>query len=109
MGDAGFLMVAGELSVAAERGLAPILVVFVDASLALIEMKQRARQLPNAAVDLGRHDVAAVGRALGGEGFDATSREELRAALRGAMAARAEGRFSVIAAAIERGAYDGRI
>ena len=105
-GDAGFLMVAGELSVAAERGLRPIVVVFVDSSLALIEMKQRGRQLPNAAVDFGHHDVAAIGRAFGGHGHRATSRAELRAALEAALAA---DRFTVIAAEIERGAYDGRI
>ena len=106
MGDAGFLMVAGELSVAAERGLAPILVVLVDASLALIEMKQRERQLPNAAVDFGHHDVAAIGRAFGGHGHRVGTRAELRAALEAGLAA---DRFTVIAAEIERGAYDGRI
>jgi acetolactate synthase-1/2/3 large subunit len=106
MGDAGFLMVAGELSVAAERGLAPIVVVFVDASLALIEMKQRGRQLANAAVDFGHHDVAAIGRAFGGEGHRVTSREGLRAALEAGLEA---DRFTVIAAEIGRGAYDGRI
>jgi acetolactate synthase-1/2/3 large subunit len=40
-------MVAGELATAAEWALAPIFVVFVDASLALIELKQRQRQMPN--------------------------------------------------------------
>ena len=105
-GDAGFLMVAGELSVAAERGLAPIVVVFVDASLALIEIKQRERQLSNAAVDFGRHDVAAIGRAFGGHGHRVASRAELRRALEAALGA---DRFTVIAAEIERGAYDGRI
>ena len=106
MGDAGFLMVAGELSVAAERGLRPIVVVFVDASLALIEMKQRERRMPNRAVDFGHHDIAAIGRAFGGDGHRVTSRGELRAALEQALEA---DRFSVIAAEIERGSYDGRI
>ncbi len=106
MGDAGFLMVAGELSVAAERGLRPIVVVFVDASLALIELKQRERQLRNAAVEFGRHDIAAIGRAFGGHGHRVASRAALRAALAAALAA---DRFTVIAAEIERGAYDGRI
>ena len=105
-GDAGFLMVAGELSVAAERGLAPIVVVFVDASLALIELKQRERQLRPAAVEFGHHDIAAIGRAFGGHGHRVASRAELRAALGAALEA---DRFTVIAAEIERGAYDGRI
>ena len=105
-GDAGFLMVAGELSTAAELRLPVIFIVFVDASLALIEKKQRERQLPNVAVDFGRHDLAALGRALGGQGTSVRSRAELRAAITAALAAET---FTVIAAEIARGAYDDRI
>lgn len=105
-GDAGFLMVAGELSTAAELGLTTIFVVFVDASLALIELKQRQRQLTNAGVDFAHHDFAAMGRAFGGAGHTVTSRVELQAALEAAQSADT---FTVIAAVIERGAYDGRI
>jgi acetolactate synthase-1/2/3 large subunit len=105
-GDAGFLMVAGELATAAELKLRTIFVVFVDASLALIELKQRQRQLGNHGVDFARHDIAAIGKAFGGDGYTVTDRAGLHAALDAAMAA---DRFSVIAAVIERGAYDGRI
>ncbi|MEO0523416.1 MAG: thiamine pyrophosphate-binding protein [Pseudomonadota bacterium] len=105
-GDAGFLMVAGELATAKELGLKTIFVVFVDASLALIELKQRQRQLPNAGVDFGTHDFAAMGDAFGGSGHQVHSRQELTVALKQAMAADT---FTVIAAHIERGAYDGRI
>lgn len=105
-GDAGFLMVAGELATAAELDLAPIFVVFVDASLALIELKQRQRQMPNRGVDFARHDYAAIGRAFGGNGVQVRNRAELRAALQDAMQA---DRFTVIAAEIEREGYDGRI
>ncbi|UWQ73158.1 thiamine pyrophosphate-binding protein [Leisingera sp. M658] len=105
-GDAGFLMVAGELSTAAELGLAPIFVVFADASLALIELKQRQRQLANGGVDFAAHDFAAMGRAFGGNGVTVTSRAELRAALQDAMQADT---FTVISAVIDRGGYDGRI
>lgn len=105
-GDAGFLMVAGELATLAELALPVIIVVFVDASLALIEKKQRERQLPNAGVDFGIHDYAAIGQAFGGHGVTVTD----RAALAGALAeAQQADRFTVIAAPIERGAYDGRI
>lgn len=104
-GDAGMLMVAGELSTAAELGVAPIFVVFVDASLALIELKQRQRQLSNAGVDFARHDFAALGRALGGNGVRVSSRAQLRAALQDAMASE---QFTVIAAEIEREAYNDR-
>lgn len=104
-GDAGMLMVVGELATAAELGLPVIVVVFVDASLALIELKQRGRQLPNLGVDFGRHDFGAIGRAFGGDGVTVRSRAELRAALATALAA---DRFTVIGAAIEGQAYDGR-
>lgn len=105
-GDAGFLMVTGELSTAAELGLKTIFVVFVDASLSLIELKQRQRQLMNAGVDFGQHDFAAIGRAFGGAGHTVSTRAELEDALQSALNAET---FTVIAAVIERGAYDGRI
>ncbi|MBD3662315.1 thiamine pyrophosphate-binding protein [Sulfitobacter sp. TSTF-M16] len=105
-GDAGFLMVAGELATAAELKVAPIFVVFVDASLALIEKKQRERQLTNHGVDFAEHDFAAMGRAFGGAGSTVRTRAELTAAL---QAARQAETFTVIAAMIDRGAYDGRI
>lgn len=105
-GDAGFLMVAGELTTAAELGLKTIVIVFVDASLSLIELKQRSRQLVNKGVDFARHDYAAMGRAFGGAGHTVTNRAELEAALRTALDAET---FTVIAAVIERGDYDGRI
>ncbi len=105
-GDAGFLMVAGELSTAAEMGGNPIFLVFVDASLALIELKQRQRQMGNRGVDFDRHDFAAMGRAFGGNGHTVRNRAELRAALDAAVKADT---FTVIAAEIERGGYDGRI
>ncbi|MEP2654634.1 MAG: thiamine pyrophosphate-binding protein [Sedimentitalea sp.] len=105
-GDAGFLMVAGELTTAAELGLKPIIVVFVDASLSLIELKQRSRQMKNRGVDFAKHDFAAMGTAFGGAGHTVTTRAELTQALETAQAADT---FTVIAAVIDRGAYDGRI
>ncbi|MFY9209817.1 MAG: thiamine pyrophosphate-binding protein [Aestuariivita sp.] len=105
-GDAGFLMVAGEMASALELGTPVIFVVFVDASLALIELKQRQRQMSNRGVDFARHDYAAMGRAFGGNGHRVTNREELRAALDAALQADT---FTVIAAEIEREGYDGRI
>lgn len=105
-GDAGTLMCAGELATAAELGGNPIFVVFVDAELALIELKQRGRQMAKHGVAFGRHDFAALGRSLGGQGFRVTNRSELREAL---DAAKASDTFTVIAAEIEARAYDGKI
>ena len=106
MGDAGFLMVTGELATAAEMGLAVVMVVFVDRSLALIEKKQRARQMPNLAVDFGHHDYAAIARAFGGNGVTVTNRTDLMAAVTDGLAETQT--FTLIAAEIERQSYDGR-
>jgi acetolactate synthase-1/2/3 large subunit len=105
-GDAGLLMVLGELATAAEMKLSVVFVVFVDASLALIEKKQRERQMPNVAVDFAEHDYAAIGRAMGGQGVTVQNRADLRVALTDALAADT---FTVIAAKIDRRSYDGRI
>ena len=105
-GDAGFLMVAGELATAKELGLTPIFVVFVDASLALIQLKQRQRQLKDQGVRLGRHDFTAIAAAFGGTGYTVTNRDELAHALQAAQSAKT---FTVIAAQIKDGAYEGRI
>lgn len=105
-GDAGMLMGLGELATAGELGVAPIIVVFVDASIGLIEMKQRQRQLANVGVDMDRQDFAAIARAFGGNGETVRNRAELRVALEAALSA---DRFTVIAAEIEAGGYDGRI
>ena len=105
-GDAGMLMVAGELSTAAELGLKTVFVVFVDASLALIEIKQRGRQLKNTGVDFAKHDFAKLAEAFGGTGHTVGSAAELKEAL---AAAQEADNFTVIAAVIDRGAYDGRI
>nr|WP_229678624.1 thiamine pyrophosphate-binding protein [Amylibacter cionae] len=102
-GDAGFLMVVGELATAAENALRTIFVVFVDASLALIEMKQRGRQMKNAGVDFARSDIAAIGRAFGGHGVSVSNADDLRAAL---SKAQAVDTFSVIAVEIDKRAYD---
>ena len=105
-GDAGMLMVLGELATAAEHRLPIAFVVFVDDSLALIEKKQRERQLPNVGVDFGGHDYAAIGQAMGGHGVTVTNRADLDAALKQALAADT---FTLIAAKIDRRSYDGRI
>ena len=62
--------------------------------------------MPNAGVDFGRHDFAAIGRAFGGAGHRVRNRAELRTALETAMQAET---FTVIAAEIDREGYDGRI
>jgi acetolactate synthase-1/2/3 large subunit len=104
-GDAGLEMVLGELATLRDLRLNVVVVVFVDASLAMIELKQRQVGLRNLGVDLGETDFAAVARAMGGIGVAVTDRAALRAAVSEGLAADT---FTVIAAAIGRRAYDGR-
>ncbi len=105
-GDACLEMTLGELATARDAATPVIVFVFVDASLSLIEIKQRANAQANLGVDFGGSDFAAVGQALGGHGWRVDSRESLRAAIGQALSA---DRFSVIACTLPRRAYDGRI
>ena len=64
-GDGGLLMVLGELATAVEQGLPIIVICFVDHSLALIEVKQRERQLTRQGVAVGAFVYAREPRADG--------------------------------------------
>ena len=103
-GDAGLEMVLGELATLRDLQLPVIVVVFVDASLALIELKQRRDQLPNLGVDFGRTDFPAVAQALGGHGVSVRDAAGMQEALEAAQ--RRQG-FTVIACEIDRKSYDG--
>ncbi|MGG5812141.1 thiamine pyrophosphate-binding protein [Falsiroseomonas sp. CW058] len=85
-GDGGLMMCAGELATAAEAGAPLVTVVFNDAALSLIDIKQQQRQLPTAGVRWARPDLAAVARGFGVHGHVATDAAEYRAALRAAFA-----------------------
>ncbi len=105
-GDAGLEMVLGELATLRDLKLPLVIVVFVDTSLALIELKQRERGLANLGVDFGATDFPAVAGALGGRGVAVRDRPALAAALEEGLAA-TEG-FTLIAAEIGPQTYDGR-
>jgi acetolactate synthase-1/2/3 large subunit len=104
-GDAGLEMILGELTTLRDRKLAVVVVVFVDAAMTLIEMKQRSSGMDNLGVDFDRTDFAAVARALGGNGVDVDNRADLARAIRDGLAADT---YTVIAAQISPNAYDGR-
>ncbi|GHD56812.1 acetolactate synthase [Thalassobaculum fulvum] len=105
-GDAGLEMVLGELVTLRDTGLPVIVVVFVDASLALIEMKQRSMTYANAGVDFAETDFAGIARTLGGRGVVCEDRETLAAAIRDGLGADT---FTLCACRIDRKSYDGRI
>ncbi len=83
-GDGGLLMCVGELSTAVRENLRIITIVFSDASLSLIEIKQQARKLPAAGVALGAIDWRALGASFGLPSFTAATEDELERALRSA-------------------------
>ena len=105
-GDGGLEMILGELVTLRDLKLPVVVVVFVDASLALIEKKQREMRYANAGVDMMETDFTAVAQALGGHGVTVEDRESLASAMREALAAET---YTVISCRIPRGSYDGRI
>ena len=104
-GDAGLLMVAGELSNASTLGGPLIFVIFVDSSLALIDMKQRSRQLRRIGVDVPSHNFSLLAQSFGGSGIDVYTRSELRSALEQGLSSDT---FTLISAFIPKSSYDGK-
>ena len=76
-GDGGLLMCAGELLTAARERLPIIVLVFSDASLSLIEVKQRQRGLESAGVALGPIAWPALAGSFGVTAFCARTEAEL--------------------------------
>jgi acetolactate synthase-1/2/3 large subunit len=85
-GDGGLLMCAGELLTAVRERLRIITVVFSDASLSLIEIKQRQRGRRGAATGLGSINWRALADAFGAAAWAAADEASLRDALDGAAA-----------------------
>jgi len=104
VGDAGLEMALGELATIRDLGLGLVIVVLVDESLALIELKQRGQQRPSVGVEFGATDFPAVARALGGHGVWIDDAETLAVELDAALG---RDTFTVLAARIDRRAYDG--
>ncbi|MEM1346661.1 MAG: thiamine pyrophosphate-dependent enzyme, partial [Pseudomonadota bacterium] len=106
MGDAGLEMVLGELATLRDTGVALVVVVFVDRSLALIEMKQRRMGYQNAGVDFERTDFAGIARLMGMEAVTVSAAGEAGPALEEALGRQ---RATLIEVEIPRRAYDGLI
>lgn len=101
-GDGGLLMCAAELLTAAREKLQIIVIVFADASLSLIEIKQQRRQLTAAGVALGAVRWPAIAEGFGAAGFVAENAGELERAVE---QARAVDGPSLIEARIDRSNY----
>ena len=104
-GDAGLEMVLGELATLRDLKLPVVIVVFVDESLALIELKQRRSEMPNLGVDFGSTNFPKVAQALGGEGIWVSDKNDLIEAFEGAYERRT---FSLLACKVGYKVYDDR-
>ena len=104
MGDAGLEMVIGEMATLRDQQINLIIVVLVDESLALIELKQRRSELPNAGVDFGSTDFVALAQAYGGHGAWVDNVDSL---VRELGQARDTNSFSILACRIAKMEYDG--
>ena len=105
VGDAGLEMGLGELATLREYAIPIVIIVLVDESLTLIEMKQRDSGRPNLGVDFSGSDFPAVANAMGGKGVwvddTATLEKEANAALQ-------HDTFTILACRIGRKSYDGK-
>ena len=104
-GDAGLEMVLGELATLRDLKLPLVIVVFVDESLALIELKQRRAEMSNLGVDFGPTNFPKVAEAMGGEGRWISDKSDLIEAFEGAFKRKT---FSLLACKIGYKAYDDR-
>lgn len=107
VGDAGLEMGLGELATIRDLRLPVIIVVLVDESLALIEMKQRISQRANVGVDFEGSDFPGIARALGGVGEWIDTVANLKTQFEKAL--ERQNTFTVLACRIGRHAYDGKI
>jgi acetolactate synthase-1/2/3 large subunit len=81
VGDGGLAMTLAELETLARLQLPVTVVVFDDAALSLIEIKQRAGQGGAAAVRFGPIDYAGVARAMGLEAVTVSTADQAHAAM----------------------------
>lgn len=103
-GDAGMEMVLGDLATVRDSGLPIIIVLFVDESLALIELKQRGMQLDNIGVDFKSTDFVSIGKAYG---FHAAWIDDTDHYTRELQAASKRNQTTLLACRFPQKAYDG--
>ena len=84
-GDGGLLICLGELATAVRERLRIITIVFNDASLSLIEIKQQARQLPPNGVAIGAIEWKRIAQGFGLTAWTAASSRELDTAVASAL------------------------
>ena len=86
-GDGGLMMVVAELETVARLGLPIVIVVFNDAALSLIEVKQEQKGFEGVSMRYAGPDLIALGRAFGIRALAATDEPTLHGALIAAQTA----------------------
>ena len=103
-GDGAFAMMAQELETIKRTGIAPLIVVLYDASLAVIKIAQQARGLPGTGVDFAPVDWVRVAEGFGVGAEAVRTLEETR----GAVARWVRDREArVLVAHVDEGLYTG--
>jgi acetolactate synthase-1/2/3 large subunit len=85
MGDGSLLMRASEITVAAQHGIAPIYITWVDGTLGQIEVKQVRQELEPVGARLPEISCTRIADAFGGLGVDVSTIADFRAALRNGL------------------------
>jgi acetolactate synthase-1/2/3 large subunit len=86
-GDGGLMMVASELETVTRLRLPIVIVVFNDAALSLIEVKQEQKGFEGVSMRYAGPDLLALGRAFGMRALAATDEATLHSALMAAQTA----------------------
>ena len=102
VGDAGLEMVMGELATLRDMEIPIIIIVLVDNSLALIDLKQSRSNLPKLGVDFGATDFVSIAQAYGGNGQWVEDNETLEIAVDDAIKAE---KFTILACKIDKQCY----
>ncbi|MGH2522106.1 MAG: thiamine pyrophosphate-binding protein [Anaerolineales bacterium] len=104
IGDGGFAMMVQELETARRMGVAPLLIVLCDRSLAVIKVAQAARGIPYRGVDFAPVDWARVAEGFGVNGITVRTLSDVQRAVSDWLA---QPRLTVLAAPIDETLYTG--
>jgi acetolactate synthase-1/2/3 large subunit len=95
-GDGGFMMCASELALAAQAGANLVVVVFNDATLSLIDIKQKSRGLDQQGTTWPRPNFAQVAQGLGCPAWQVDNVLDYQSALRDAFAGKGPALVDVV-------------
>jgi len=102
VGDGGFLMAVAELQTSVRENLPIIAVVFDDAEIGLIRVKQQLKQIPTYGVSVGGMHWDKLAEGFGADGVIVDTEQGLANALSAALKS---GRTTVIGAKIDGSGY----